>query len=154
MKLGEEFKPSPNLLNYGYAVGALVALVFAPVYLMGFLSGAPILSYLFFVPTAPLVIYFFLWVRAFYNTLSYKIDKNEVTWRGGVFFKKTSIVPYAKITNIDITQGPIEKLFGISTLRLQTAGYSGPHTSAEIRLAGIENPEEPRKLIVKFMGKK
>ena len=154
MKLGEEFKPSPNLLNHDYVIGALIACVFSPVYLMAFLLGEPMLAYLFVSLTIPFAIYFVWWIRAFYNTLSYKITKEEVVWKGGVFFKKTSIVPYAKITNIDITQGPIERLFGISTIRLQTAGYSGPQASAEIKLTGIENPEEPRKLIAKFVGKK
>ena len=154
MKLGEEFKPSPNLLNYSYLIGIIMPFSFSIASLFILLVGAPLLSYLLFAFTIPFALCLIWWVRAFYNTLSYKITKDEVIWKGGVFFKKTSIVPYAKITNIDITQGPIERLFKISTIRLQTAGYSGPSMNAEIKLAGIENPEEPRKLIAKFVGNK
>lgn len=154
MKLGEEFKPSPNLLNHSYVVGLMLPFVFSLAGVFTLLVGAPLLSYFFLTLTIPFALFLFWWIRAFYNTLSYKITKDDVVWKGGVFFRKTSIVPYAKITNIDITQGPIERLFGISTIRLQTAGYSGPQANAEIKLAGIENPEEPKKLIAKFVGKK
>lgn len=148
-----EFKPSPNLIKQNYVVGALICLAFSPVYLMAFFFGVPSVSYLFIALTVPFAIYFVWWINAYYKTLSYKVEKTEVVRSGGVFFRKTSIVPYEKITNIDITQGPVERLFGISTLRIHTAGYSGPSMGAEVKFEGLEKPEELRKLIAKHLGK-
>ena len=69
--------------------------------------------------------------------------------------QKTGIVPYNRITNIDTTQGPISRLLGIATLKIQTAGYSGQQPKAEIRIEGMEQFEELRELIMEFVrGKK
>jgi uncharacterized membrane protein YdbT with pleckstrin-like domain len=56
-------------------------------------------------------------------------------------------VPYDRITNVDIAQGPISRRLGIAALKIQTAGYSGER-KAEIRLEGIENSEELRESIM------
>ncbi len=72
-----------------------------------------------------------------------------------MWFKKTGIVPYNRITNIDITQGPISRKLGIATLKIQTAGYSGQQARAEIKMEGIEQFEELREFIMEFVrGKK
>jgi|GEM_PF-3595233 hypothetical protein len=69
--------------------------------------------------------------------------------------QKTGIVPYNRVTNIDITQGPISRILGIATLKIQTAGYSGQQARAEIRIEGMEQFEELRELIMGFVkGKK
>ncbi|MFA7154035.1 MAG: PH domain-containing protein, partial [Methanoregulaceae archaeon] len=47
----------------------------------------------------------------------------------------------------DIIQGPLARIFGLSSLRIQTAGYSA-QAPAELVLAGIVNPEEIRDIIM------
>ena len=73
---------------------------------------------------------------------------------GGIQFKKIGVVPYNRIINIDIGQGPISRMLGIATLKIQTAGYSG-QARPEIKIEGIEQFEELRELIMEFVkGKK
>jgi hypothetical protein len=55
-------------------------------------------------------------------------------------------VPYNRITNIDIRQGPVMRRLEISTISIQTAGYSG-QAQAEIRIEAIVHAEELRELI-------
>lgn len=43
------------------------------------------------------------------------------------------------------------RLFEISNLKIQTAGYSGSDGSAEIALEGIEEPEQLRAMIMDFV---
>lgn len=46
-------------------------------------------------------------------------------------------------------------MLGIANLEIQTAGYSGQQSRAEIRIEGIEQFEELRELIMEFVkGKK
>jgi len=72
--------------------------------------------------------------------------------------QKHRIVPYNRITNIDIVQGPISRCLGIASIRIQTAGYSARQCGgmlAEIRIEGMEQFEELRELIMGFVrGKK
>ena len=67
-----------------------------------------------------------------------------------MWFRGTGIVPYNRITNVDIVQGPLIRIFKISSLKVQTSGYSGQKT-AEIRLEGIEDPEPLRAMIMDFV---
>ncbi|RZN38053.1 MAG: hypothetical protein EFT35_05240 [Methanophagales archaeon ANME-1-THS] len=46
-------------------------------------------------------------------------------------------------------------MLGIATLKIQTAGYSGQQTGAELKIEGLEYFEELRELIMEFVrGKK
>jgi membrane protein YdbS with pleckstrin-like domain len=85
----------------------------------------------------------------------YKLTKDEIEWRRGVWFKKTGIVPYNRITNVDILQGPFSRMLGIASLKIQTAGYSAPSggfsSMAEIRIEGMEDFEELREMMMKFV---
>lgn len=86
----------------------------------------------------PVVIY----IPAFFKTLEYSLEPDAILLKKGVFWRRRTTVPFTKITNIDITQGPLERLYKISTLHLQTAGSSGSESGkAEIVIPGIRDCE-------------
>jgi membrane protein YdbS with pleckstrin-like domain len=93
-----------------------------------------------------LVVIFFIWVRLYYASMWYELRNDELSWKRGVWFHRTGIVPYNRITNIDIVQGPVMRVLNISTLSIQTAGYSGKAVP-EIRIEGVEHAEELRELL-------
>jgi hypothetical protein len=83
-----------------------------------------------------------LWILAFYKSLEYVIDSDSIKMRKGVFWRKSVTVPYTKITNIDVTQGPLQRVFNIGTIHIQTAGASGPRgAEAELKLLGVRDLE-------------
>jgi hypothetical protein len=93
-----------------------------------------------------------LWISWYYDALAYTFTTNEIVWRRGVWFRRTGIVPYNRITNIDLIQGPLMRWVGVSTLKVQTAGYSAPSgASSEIRIEGTDQPEDLRSLIMGFV---
>ena len=80
------------------------------------------------------------WIPAFYKTLEYYIDSEAVKMNSGVFWKRLITVPYGKITNVDVTQGPLQRMYRIGTIHVQTAGAGGAQgAQAELRLNGIRN---------------
>lgn len=90
-----------------------------------------------------------LWLPVFWGSLEYAIESDCVKSKSGVFWKKRITVPYNKITNIDITQGPLQRAFGIGTIHVQTAGAGGQQgTHAELRLLGISNLEQVKDTIM------
>jgi membrane protein YdbS with pleckstrin-like domain len=90
-----------------------------------------------------------LWIPAFYRSLEYVIKNELVKAKGGVFWRKRVTVPLNKITNIDITQGPLERMFGIGTIHIQTAGAGGTEGSrAELKLLGIRDLEGIKDKII------
>ncbi|HDR74012.1 MAG TPA: PH domain-containing protein [Methanoculleus sp.] len=97
-----------------------------------------------------LVSFWSFWIPLYYRTVVYRLSGDEISWRRGVWFRRTGIVPYSRITNVDIVQGPVMRRFGISSLKIQTAGYSA-QAQAELSLEGIEEPEELREVIMEFV---
>jgi membrane protein YdbS with pleckstrin-like domain len=81
-----------------------------------------------------------LYIPAFYKSLEYVIDSDSVKMRKGVFWRKRVDVPYTKITNVDVTQGPVQRMFNIGTIHVQTAGAGGMEGSqAELKLLGVKD---------------
>ena len=87
-----------------------------------------------------------VWAGLYYKSMWYELRDDEISWKRGVWFRTTGIVPYNRITNLDIKQGPVMRVLGISTLAIQTAGYSG-QAVPEIKIEGIVHAEELRELI-------
>jgi len=70
--------------------------------------------------------------------------------------EKKSLVPYNRITNIEIVQGPIARRFGLGTVRIQTAGFSaggGTTHIAEAVILNVKNFEELKDTIMNFIRK-
>ncbi len=83
-----------------------------------------------------------LYIVAAYKNIRYRLDSEAVLLNIGVFWKRHTMVPYSKITNLDITQGPLERMFGLSKIHIQTAGLSGANNpQAELMMIGITDPE-------------
>ncbi len=156
VKINEEFRPAPQLkkLYWIYFVLAIFLGVLwwcIPVILF----APPVITVCISLPIVAVLIFTAYWIPKYYDSIVYKLTENEIIWKRGVWFKNTGIVPYNRITNIDITQGPISRKLGIAALKIQTAGYSGQQARSEIRINGIEDFEELREVIMGFVkGKK
>ena len=93
-----------------------------------------------------ITVLFVIWTRLYYASMFYELHEDELRWRRGVWFRTTGIVPYNRITNIDIRQGPLMRWLKISSIAIQTAGYSG-QAVPEIRIEAITHAEELRELL-------
>ena len=83
-----------------------------------------------------------VWIPAFYKSLEYLIDSDSVKMKKGVFWKKNVAVPFTKITNLDVTEGPVQRMFGIGTINVQTAGAGGQQgAQPELKLLGVRDLE-------------
>ncbi|MCX6818567.1 MAG: PH domain-containing protein [Candidatus Aenigmarchaeota archaeon] len=156
VKIDKEFRPALQYKTLYYIYFILIILVpILPIY-MPIMIFAPVIIRLLVPPIVLAVLIFTTyWIHKYYDTVIYKLTNNEMVWRRGVWFRKTGIVPYNRITNVDISQGPISRVLGIASLHIQTAGYSGQNKgfgdSAEIKIEGVENSEEVREVIMNFV---
>jgi hypothetical protein len=58
----------------------------------------------------------------------------------GVMVQRLSVVPYGRMQFIEVTAGPIERLFSLSTVKLHTAA-----AASDARIPGLE-PDEANRL--------
>ena len=159
-KIGEEFKPAPQFkkLYYIYLmfiIPFVVLIWYIPVIVFAPFTVIVIVSLFILLPILLILVFTAYWIPKYYDSMLYKLTNTDMTWKRGVWFKKTGIVPHNRITNVDIDQGPISRGLRIASLKIQTAGYSAPSRGgfgkAEIRIEGVEQFEELRELIIGFI---
>jgi len=77
-----------------------------------------------------------------YRRLGYAIDGRLLRTVRGWLFHTDTVVPFVRVQHIDVTRGPIDKLFGTASLVVHTAGTHNsvvvlpglkPERAAEIR---------------------
>jgi uncharacterized membrane protein YdbT with pleckstrin-like domain len=78
----------------------------------------------------------------YYRSLKYEILDDEVIVRAGSITKSVKHVPYRTVTNLVVKRGILDRLFGLGTLNIQTAGMSGSTNAAEESLVGLANIQE------------
>ena len=87
----------------------------------------------------------------YYPTIHFSLTNEEINVNRGLITKSNKIVPYRTITNIDIKRGLYDRLFGIGSIEIQTAGFSAGKQGPEERIDGVprEEIEHIRALIMK-----
>lgn len=92
---------------------------------------------------------FLLWIPAYFRSLEYTIAADIVKGQKGVFWKRFITVPYHKITNVDITQGPLQRSYKVGTIHCQTAGAGGQQgATAELKMEGVGDLEGLKEAIM------
>jgi hypothetical protein len=79
----------------------------------GLLLGAALLILLYLALLAP---------PRRYRAWGYGMDGEELQVRRGVWTRVHTVVPLDHVQHIDVSQGPLERAFGICSLVLHTAG--------------------------------
>ena len=75
----------------------------------------------------------FFWPRIEYRHTQWRLDEVGLEIHKGVIWKHRVSVPLARVQHADVSQGPLERSYGLGTLTIHTAGTSG----AEVTLSGL-----------------
>lgn len=65
----------------------------------------------------------------------YAVNRDEIHLRYGIFWLAALTIPFNRIQHVDLSSGPITRLFEIATLRLYTAGSR----SVDLTVAGLSD---------------
>lgn len=90
-------------------------------------------------------------MRLDYELRWYVLTDRSLMIREGVWNTKEITLTYANAQNVRVTQGPLERLFGFSTVEVETAGGGSAEngmTPHRARLPGLARPHEVRDLIL------
>ena len=69
----------------------------------------------------------------------YAEREDDLLVKRGVAFSRLSVVPYGRMQFVDVTAGPLERMFGLATVRMHTAA-----AASDARIPGLEWPEAER----------
>jgi uncharacterized protein len=75
-----------------------------------------------------------------YRAWGYRIDDRVLETRSGIVFKRARLLPLSRLQHVDIERGPFERMYGLASLVLHTAGTH----SANILIPGLDAGEAVR----------
>ena len=169
LKVGKKFAPHPNLKKIYYTYLAIIAapsLIATLLPIWAVYTFAPDVwqkGWAIFIPLfIPLIIvlvslsFVAYWISKYYGSISYSLKEDEVMVERGVWWKMRHVVPYARVMSVDIVQGPISRRFGVGSVQVHTAGYTGRRggtagpgaRGAEAAIWGVPNFVEIRDVII------
>jgi membrane protein YdbS with pleckstrin-like domain len=64
---------------------------------------------------------------------------DDLLVRRGLLVRRLSVIPYGRMQFVDVTSGPVERAFGLSTLRMHTAA-----AASDARIPGLAGGEAVR----------
>jgi membrane protein YdbS with pleckstrin-like domain len=83
---------------------------------------------------------FVLWVeRRRYLAWAYRERDEDLIVSRGVLVRRISVVPYGRMQFVEITAGPVERVFRLATVQLHTAA-----AASDARIPGLERDEAAR----------
>ncbi|WP_214021178.1 PH domain-containing protein [Methanoculleus sp.] len=151
LRIGEAFGPVPRFRSYLYVSLVLAVVVFVLPWLVPVVVFSPLpVAAAIAIPALAVIAFVVYWIPLYYESITYRLTVTEVTWQRGVWFRQTGIVPYNRITNVDIAQGPLMRFYSFSAVRVQTAGFS-TQARAEIVLNGIADAKDLQEKIMNFV---
>ena len=78
--------------------------------------------------------------RRRYASWGFRLEEDELHVRHGLWLRVRTVVPFARVQHIDVTQGPVERRFGVGAIILHTAGTR----SSAVVLPGLAFEEAGR----------
>jgi membrane protein YdbS with pleckstrin-like domain len=142
---GQEHPVDPRSVKVARLVGVpltlLIALAPLAFVTLGWAFGGirtaiylPLFAGLLLLLAIPVFLAFWL-PAARYKRLRYLVDEGGLRIRRGVFWRKVIWIPITRVQHTDVSQGPVQRKFGLATLTVHTAGTAG----ASISLPGLEH---------------
>jgi hypothetical protein len=78
-------------------------------------------------------------LRGRYRSWGYLEREDDLIVRRGLLFRQVTVVPYGRMQLIDVSAGPIDRLFGLASVQLHTAA-----ATTDARIPGLTQEEAER----------
>jgi len=91
-------------------------------------------------------------IKLIYRFYWYELQEEGFYKESGILWKNYVSIPYARVQNVNICRGPLDRLFNLSRLYIFTAGTSSlNYMLAEGKLPGlsVKTAEELKKELIK-----
>lgn len=89
-------------------------------------------------------------VAAAYRRWRYRLGDDSLELRHGVLWRTMSSMPYHRLQQVDVGQGPLERWLGMSSVQLRSAAAT---TDAAIPGIASDEVDELRRLLMRRAGR-
>ena len=123
------------LINITFVYLSLLSAVFFLEY-KNILGLEDVIFWLFLFITILFIYTIFIKIIGF-KRRKFLVREKDISYKKGVFYKKTTTVPFNRIQHVEIDQGPISRFFNLASLSVFTAGDS----SDDLKVNGLLKDE-------------
>ena len=121
-----------------------------------FIIGVPIITILMLLLSLIVMIICRTWASIYWKNYGFELLDDKIIVKRGVIGKRKVSIPYDRIQNVNVVQGVMERIFGVSNIQIETAGGSGSGASggygvgsfAEGTIQGISDPRPMETFIL------
>ena len=133
-------RPSPGLWRMRRAEVVTISVLLAALFGLVFWAAAGALAGIISVVVmVALGATFSFFLRRRFRAWRYQERNEDLIVARGVMVQRLSVVPYGRMQFVEVTAGPIERLFKLSTVKLHTAA-----AASDARIPGLEQAEAAR----------
>jgi Uncharacterized conserved protein len=123
---------SVRLISLGlfWLIFGTVGFVFIALNLWGV---PPYLSYILYIALTLLIAISFIYAYMAFHKMKYAIREHDISYQEGLLWRRLTVLPFNRVQHAEVQQGPIERLFHLSQVKIYTAGGS----SSDMTLGGL-----------------
>ena len=139
----------PEVKRYWVWLGSIIATIYSlmiivPIFFM--MSPAMcIISYMIYIAAVWVLLMFY--TNLLYESYTFLLTEDMILIEKGVIWKRKNAIPYSRVQNVNITHNPLERILGIATVHIHTAGMGMAY--AEGKVSGIPFPDELSEIILR-----
>lgn len=71
---------------------------------------------------------------------AYALRQKDILYKTGLLWRKTIVLPFNRIQHSEVNHGPIDRMYGLASLKLFTAGGS----TSDLSIPGLKDEEAHR----------
>jgi len=88
------------------------------------------------------------YVRRRFEMLKCELHERTLVVKRGIFFRVEKTIPLDKVQDLTVKEGPLLRMLGLRSLKIETAGQGTPGAS-ELNLIGIVDPLDFRDEVLR-----
>ena len=81
-----------------------------------------------------------------WRRFEYRVGKTEIRIDSGIFSRTHRSIPFDRVQDVDITQGPVARLLGLAQVKFETGGSAGKEEGI-LQAITLERAESLRELV-------
>ncbi|VVB97963.1 Bacterial PH domain protein [uncultured archaeon] len=85
-------------------------------------ASSSLYPFMFFMLIGIFLIPYLVWIELRYRNYTYYIAETEMIIRRGVLRIERTTIPFEKVQNVNVSRSVLERLLGLATLKIETAG--------------------------------
>ncbi len=107
----------PGVLESLVTIVAIIAVVAVALIVIGYIAMVVLYAIL-----ALVVVYGLVEPEIMYRRYRYRMDDDKIEVRRGIIYITHAMVPIERVHQVDVSEGPINRMYGLANVNITTAG--------------------------------